>query len=114
MSDLQHEDASRNGSQERMDAGEDSVESGYMSPARPVAAAPDTERSTATASSLKNRRAAAGGLVEAARRYVGNAPAARVWSPGVRGPGRRGRRSAGRTLQYSRQERSTVCRTHST
>ena len=52
MSDLQHEYDSREGSQEREDAGEDGATSGFVSPSRPAAAAPATERSA--------RRTAAG------------------------------------------------------
>ena len=44
MSDLQHEDDSREGSQEREDTGEDGAASGFVSPSRPAAAAPATER----------------------------------------------------------------------
>ena len=44
MSDLQHEDDSREGSQELEDAGEDGAASGFVSPSRPAAAAPATER----------------------------------------------------------------------
>ena len=72
MSDLQHEDAPREGSQEQEDAGEDDAASGYVSPASPAAAAPDTKRLATlrhatqgaspplpAASSRKRRRAAA-------------------------------------------------------
>ena len=44
MSDLQHEDDSREGSQEREDAGEDGAASGFVPPSRPAAAAPATDR----------------------------------------------------------------------
>ena len=111
MSDLQLEDASREGSQEREDAGEDGAASDFVLQSRPAAAAPATERAVAADSSRKRRREGARciqrtptgpeqithksrrsvrprGLVEATRRCVGGASAARVWSPGVRGLGR--------------------------
>ena len=43
MSNLQHVDASLEGSQERDDAGEDGAASGFVSPSLSVAAAPDME-----------------------------------------------------------------------
>ena len=43
MSDLQQEDDSLEGSQEREDAGEDGAASGFVPPSRPAVAAPATE-----------------------------------------------------------------------
>ena len=56
-SDLQHEDAPQESLPEREEAGENGAASWYLSPARPVAAAPDTERGAAAASSRMRRRA---------------------------------------------------------
>ena len=66
MSDLQHVDASREGSQEREDAGEDGAASGFVSPSRSGAAAPDTESGGAAAGGRKRARAAAQGATSAA------------------------------------------------
>ena len=113
MSDLQHEDVPRKGSPEREDEGEDGVESVYVSPARPAGGPgarhgawqrggqhPEVEegggakgdwRSLACPepTAHKSRRSVRPrGLVEAARRYVGAASAARAWSPGAQGAGR--------------------------
>ena len=65
MSDLQHEYDSREGSQEREDAGEDGAASGFVSSSRPAAAAPATERAAAADSSRKRRREAAQGASRA-------------------------------------------------
>ena len=61
MSDLQHVDASREGSQEPEDGAEDGDASGFVSPSRPAAAAPDTESRGAAARGRKRARAAAQG-----------------------------------------------------
>ena len=65
MSDLQHEDDSREGSQELEDAGEDGAASGFVSPSRPAAAAPATERVATADSSRKRRRGAVQGASRA-------------------------------------------------